>query len=88
MGQAREPIRGTPMRAHSLTACSTASSPIRSAGRASQAPPEAPRRVQIRPALASMAVTRRTTTGLVATEAASSLDDTAEAAVRASLCAR
>ncbi len=59
-----------------------------SGGLSSQAPPLAPGRVAIRPALAKSAVTRRTTTGLVAMEVASSPEDTAASAQTAFLCAR
>ena len=79
---------GAPKWAQPLTARSTVSREILSGARSSQAPPPAPVRVPISPARASMAVTRRTTTGLVGTEAARQALDTAPGAEKASLWAR
>ncbi len=81
------PGGGQPRWAQPFTARSTLSSPIRSGSRNSQQPPFAPGRVAISPALASMAVTRRTTTGLVGMEAASSAEDTAVSGLVAPLWA-
>jgi hypothetical protein len=64
------------------------SSVMVSGGRVNQAPPPAPARVPIRPARDSIAVTRRTTTGLVGTEAARAALATASAAQKAPLWAR
>src|SRR5690606_17533276 len=70
-GQCLAPAGGEPRWAQPFTALSTTSRVMASGRCNSQAPPEAPGRVAIRPALASKAVTRRTTTGFVGTEAAS-----------------
>ena len=61
---------------------------VASGRRRRQAPPVAPARGAIRPQRASMAGTRRTTTGLVGMEAASAALDTARSGPKASLCAR
>ena len=60
---------------------------MRSGGLSSQHPPWAPGRVAMSPDFASMAVTRRTTTGLVGMEAASRALETAESALVAPLWA-